>query len=125
MAATQKVNTTASNIANVTTSGSLDDDGQAPYSALTTQRTAVRGEDGSPQGVRSEAVPKNTPFVPSFDPDSPFADENGFIGVPNVDLAEEAVNLSVAELEFKANAKIITTAEDMADELLRVFDEEV
>ena len=53
----------------------------------------------------SDIINKNKPFVPAFDPGSPFADENGMIGVPNVNLAEEAVNLTIAEVNFKASAR--------------------
>ena len=119
-AATQKLNATASNIANVTTSGSLEDGEQAPYDALTTIQTAQ--ENG---GVRSEVVSAGRPFVPAFDPDSPFANSEGLIGAPNVDLAEEIVNLNLAELSYKANIGVLKTAEELSDELLSIFDKEV
>ncbi len=41
-----------------------------------------------------------------------------------VELSEEAVNLMLAETEFKANIGVIKTAEEMSDELLRIFDDE-
>lgn len=40
-----------------------------------------------------------------------------------VDLAEEAVNLKIAEIGYKANVRVIEVAEDMAKELGRLFDE--
>lgn len=119
-AATQRLNSTASNIANVTTSGSLEEGGQSPYSALQTTHSAV--ESG---GVRSETIPKDPGFVESFAPDSPFANADGLIGVPNVSLAEEAVNLNLAETTYKANIATLKTSEEMSDELLRIFDEDV
>lgn len=118
-AATQKLNASASNIANVSTAGSLEPGGQAPYSALQTVQTAQ--ENG---GVRANIIPKDPGFVPVFSPDSPFADETGVIGAPNVSLAEEAVNLNLAETTYKANIATLKTAEEMSDELLRLFDED-
>lgn len=118
-AATNKLNASASNVANVTTAGSLEDGKQAPYDALTTAQTAQ--ENG---GVRSDVVSAGRPFVPSFDPDSPFANSEGLIGSPNVDLAEEAVNFTLAELTYKANIGVLKTAEEMSDELLNIFDDE-
>ena len=41
-----------------------------------------------------------------------------------IDLSEEAVNLLLAETEFKANLATIRTADEMSDELLGIFDEE-
>lgn len=115
----QKLNVTASNIANVTTAGSLEDGQQPPYSALTTTSESLRNG-----GVRTDIVPRNPGFVPAFSPDSPFANEDGIIGVPNVNLAEEAVNLLLAETTYKANIATIKTAEDMSDELLSIFDDD-
>ena len=124
-AATKKVNATASNIANLQTVGSLEEGEQAPYTPIGTQQTAVTDASGNGLGVRTDYVAKNQPFVPAFDPDSPFANEDGIIGVPNIDLAEEAVNLNLAEITFKANVETLRTAEELADELFKIFDEEV
>ena len=124
-AATKKLEASASNIANLQTVGSLEEGSQAPYSALTTHQTAQTDGEGNGVGVSSEIVPKGQPFVPAFDPDSPFANEEGIIGVPNVDLAEEAVNLNIAELTFKANVATLNTAQELSDEIFRIFDEKV
>lgn len=118
-AATQRLNTSASNVANVTTSGSLEAGKQAPYSALQTTQSA---DDSG--GVRSQVIPKDPGFVPAYSPDSPFANEDGIIGVPNVSLAEEAINMNLAETTYKANIATLKTAEEMSDELLRIFDED-
>ena len=123
-AATKDLSVSASNIANFQTVGSLEEGEQAPFTPLTTQRTAITDSTGNPQGVRSDFVPRDNPFVPAFDPDSPFANEDGIIGVPNVDLATEAVNLNIAELQFKASAALIRTASELSDELLRIVDDE-
>jgi flagellar basal-body rod protein FlgC len=123
-AATNRVSASASNIANVMTAGSLQAGKQAPYDALTTRQIAQSDAQGQGSGVQSEVVSAGRPFVPSYAPDSPFADENGIIGTPNVDLAEEAVNLSLAKMTYKANISVIKTAEEMSDELLRIFDDE-
>jgi len=39
-----------------------------------------------------------------------------------VDLSEEAVNLLLAETEFKANIATIKTADELSNELLSIFD---
>ena len=40
-----------------------------------------------------------------------------------IDLSEEAVNLLLAETEYKANLATIKTADEMSDELLGIFDD--
>ena len=117
--ASLRLNASASNIANLNTVGSLTDPDNAPYTPITTQSEAL-GEVG---GVKTEFIPKTPAFVPAFDADSPFADENGIIGVPNVDLAEEIVNLKIAEISYKANLKTIDVAGELFDELLDTFDD--
>lgn len=122
--ATRKLSASASNIANIQTTGSLEPDGKAPFNALTTTSEAL-SIDGSGAGVQTSIVPSDRPFVPAFDPDSPFANSDGLIGVPNVNLAEEAVNINLAEIQFKANLTTIKTAQELQDELLGIFDKKV
>lgn len=124
MAASKRVETSASNIANMGTTGSLTDADNAPYSAQTVTQTA-NATNGEGSGVTATAVPKSTPFVPAYDPGSPFADANGEIGVPNVDIAEEAVNLMTAEASYQASLKTIEVATEMQKELLDSVDREV
>ncbi len=120
----QRLNASASNIANLNTTGSLEEGGQAPYSALTTTTSSI-AINGETAGVRTNVIPKNTPFVPAYSPDSPFANEEGLIGVPNINLAEEIVNSKLAELSYKANIQTIRIQQDLNDELLSVFDKRV
>lgn len=125
-ASAKKVAAAASNIANMGTTGALDEkNGSLPYTPQTTTQTPVTDQNGNSLGLTSTLTDKNPAFVPSYDPDSPFADENGIIGSPNVDLAEEIVNLKTAEISYKANLKTIQTAQDMSDELLNILDEKV
>lgn len=117
LAASRKTEAVASNIANMETVGSLEEGGQKPYTPITTQQTAT-----SSGGVKSTFKPYEPPFVPAYDPNSPFANKDGEIGVPNVDLANEAVNMQVAKIAYGANAAVIRTANEMDDALLNIFD---
>jgi flagellar hook protein FlgE len=42
-----------------------------------------------------------------------------------VDLSEEAVNMKLAEIAYKANVQTLKASQEMTDELLSVFDERV
>lgn len=121
MAASKKVETSAENIANLNTSGALDaNSGPAPYQTQITTQTSNPGG-----GVSAQSVPKDPGFVTAYDPNSPFANADGLIGVPNTDLAEEAVNLKTAEIAYKANLKTLETADELNKELLSMFDKKV
>lgn len=115
--ASLRLNASASNVANMQTSGSLTDKNNAPYAALTTKSETL----GISGGVYTQKLEKDPAFVPAYGPNSPFADENGLIGIPNVDLAEEVVNMKLAEISYKANLKTINVAGDLFDELLDTF----
>lgn len=112
--ASLRLNASASNIANINTAGSLTDTNRAPYTPITTQSTAL----GALGGVHTEFIAQEPVFTPAYDPNSPFADENGIVGVPNVNLAEEVVNLKLAALSYKANLSTIKVAGELFDELL-------
>ncbi len=117
--ASLRLNASASNIANLNTVGSLTDENNAPYTPITTQSKSLGSVTG---GVQTDIIPQNPAFVPAYDADSPFADENGFIGVPNINLGEEIVNIKLAEISYKANLKTIDVAGELFDELLDSFD---
>lgn len=124
VASTKRVEASASNIANIGTAGSLDDAGNAPYAPISTVQQTQTDSQGNATGVTAENLPRENAFVPAYDPDSPFANSEGFVGVPNVNLAEEAVNLKLAEATYKANIAVLETVNELSDELLSIFDDE-
>ncbi len=119
-AASSRLNASASNIANAYTVGSLESGEQAPYTPVESVQTA---RDGG--GVDARLVSRNNPIVSAYAPDSPFADEKGLVGVPNVDLVSDVVNLNLAKVAYKASLAVIETAQALDDELLNIFDEKV
>ena len=118
IASSKKVEASASNIANMGSAGSLDPASpNKPYQALTTVQTA-----NGTGGVTASNIPRQPGFVNAYAPDSPFANADGMVGLPAVDLAEEAVNLKIAELTYKANVSVLKTADEMSEELSRLLD---
>lgn len=121
VASTKKVEGVASNVANALTIGSLDPNSpNQPYQAIETVVTPT-----SAGGIVAQNLPKSPGVLNAYAPDSPFANERGEIGVPNVDLTEELVNLKRAELSYGANAAVIKTSSEMTDALLNVFDKKI
>lgn len=97
MAASKRTEAAASNIANVST---------PDYTPVeTVQKTSETG------GVLAENLPRKGAVANLYG--------------PGVDLAEEAVNLKLAELSYKANIKAMEAAQDMARETMRIFDNKV
>lgn len=53
------------------------------------------------------------------------ASANNIVRTPPDNLAEDVVNMKLAETTFKANLATIRTAEEMSEELNRLFDKKV
>ncbi len=111
----------ASNIANITTSGSIpttDNPVSNVYKPLSVSAIALSNY-GQPAGVKS-IINEDDSFSVVFDPGSIYANTEGFIAVPDVSLEEEAVNMMVAKNAYKANLNVIKTQKEMLGELLEI-----
>ncbi len=66
-------------------------------------------------GVRvTQVVESDKPFVPVYNPAHPHADENGYVMMPNVNSAEEQVDLMAATRAYEANITALNVVKAMA-----------
>jgi flagellar basal-body rod protein FlgC len=119
--ATLRLDVAASNIANALSDGPLSDTdsvGNFPpaYTPLRVNQTDIVGG-----GTRATVSVVSPATVPAFDPGAPFADSNGMVASPNVDLANELVQLLIARYTFAANAQVIRADAQMSAALLNIF----
>ena len=132
-AASSRLNVAASNIANVLTTGALPATGGAGASSSASgssnlpavyvplQVNQVAQSGGSTQGGTVATVSAVSPgFVAQSDPGSPFANQDGLVAAPNVDPANDFVQLAVAKYAFAANAKVVQAYSDMSKSLLDI-----
>lgn len=125
-AASNAANVAASNIANVTTTGKLDNQGgSSAYQPQVSVNTALTGPEGEGLGVTATTIPSTRPAVPTYSPNSPDANADGLVATPDVDLGEQIVNLQLANTAYKANVKTAQAASDMDKDLLAIFDHKV
>lgn len=110
----------ANNIANISTSGRLPT-GQNPvstvYRPLSVSFTALTAGQ-QPAGLEARVVEEADGYSAAFDPTSVYANEEGLIAVPNVDLVEETANILLAKNAYQAIAKTIQVEKDLTKELL-------
>ena len=101
----------ANNIVNTHSAG----DGQAGsvFKPQTVEQVSVL-----PAGVKAVTRPISPASIPVFRADHPAADKDGVVQMPNVSLEREIVNLKMAVNSYRANLKVIETADEMAGELL-------
>ncbi len=114
MAASTRLTASAQNVANADTTGSTAAGGGAPpYQPwLVVQTSTASG------GVSASLQRSSAPYLQAYAPDSPQADAEGMIGVPDVDYASETVEQVSAMASFKANLAIIRAADEMQKSLL-------
>lgn len=101
----------AHNVANVNTTKPMDED------AFRAQFLQVRanepGADGIGRGVSAVNVPEGDPNGRvSYDPDSPLADEEGYVRRPDMNLSGQMGNLIIAQRAFQANAQMVDRAKE-------------
>ena len=121
-AAVRRLEVSASNVANVLSTGALPNaDGTVPagapraYAPLELVQTASAG--GGTQTPVTTATPSSTAVS---DPQAPFADQNGLVAAPNIDLSQELVGQMIASYSFAANAAVMKADDSMTKSLLDV-----
>lgn len=74
-----------------------------------------------PGGVSSEIIEDlEAPFKRIYDPSHPDADKDGYVKLPNVDLVQELVDVSVARRAYEANVAVIEASKLMALKALEI-----
>jgi flagellar basal-body rod protein FlgC len=111
----------ASNIAHATSSGPVPEEKQGEsvssvYKPLGVSLTALASG-----GVYSEITENKTGYSLSYDPSHVYANIEGYIARPNVDLAQETVDVMVSKTLFKANLSVIKTEREMQEDLLDIL----
>src|ERR687883_517783 len=91
-AAARRLDVSASNIANASSAGALPVDGAVPSGAPRAYVPLQVVETESATGGTQTSVTSVTPAsVATSDPSAPFANEDGLVATPNVDLAQEMI----------------------------------
>lgn len=121
-AAARRLEVSASNVANVLSTGALPNaDGTVPagapqaYAPLELVQTASAG--GGTQTAVTTVTPSTTAL---YDPQAPFANQNGLVAAPNVDLAQEMISQLLASYSFAANATVMRADNRMTGALLNI-----
>lgn len=132
-AASLRVNVAASNIANVRTTGPLPASGASAGAGSSSTSSAypaayvplrvdqVDQSSGSTPGGTIATVSTVSPsYAAQSDPSAPYANQDGLVAAPNVDLANEFVQLATAKYSFIANAKVIQAYSETTKSLLDI-----
>ena len=119
-AAVRRLEVSASNVANARSTGALPDaNGTVPagapraYVPLDLVQTDVAGG-----GTQATITRASAGTSASYDPTAPFANQDGLVASPNVDLAQEMISQLVAKYSFEANARVLKASDEMSKTVL-------
>ena len=110
-AQSQRMNTTASNLANADSVSSPDG---RPYRAKQVVFEMASANGQGIGGVRVARVVEDPSLMRmQHDPKNPLANADGYVAMPNVNVVEEMVNMFSASRAYQANVEVLNTAKTM------------
>ncbi|MBK1703323.1 flagellar basal body rod protein FlgC [Halochromatium glycolicum] len=117
-AQSQRMNVTASNLANA---NSVTGPEGEPYRAKQVFFESLATNPKGIGGVRVREVQEDpAPMRLEYRPDSPLADENGYVQMPNVEPVHEMVNMISASRSYQANVEVMNTSKQMISQTLSI-----
>jgi flagellar basal-body rod protein FlgC len=110
---TIRLNTVASNMANVDSISSNAD--ETYRSKQPVFQTILDSQTGEPRnGVRvKEIVESQAPLKMEYSPNHPMANEEGYIFRPNVNEVEEMANMMSASQTYQTNVEVMNTSKQL------------
>jgi flagellar basal-body rod protein FlgC len=74
----------------------------------------------TPGGTAARVSTVSPSYAAQYDPSAPYANQDGLVAAPNVDLTDQFVQLATAKYSFIANAKVIQAYQETTDALLDI-----
>ncbi|MDX9718020.1 MAG: flagellar basal body rod protein FlgC [Thauera sp.] len=117
-AQSMRLNTTASNLANA---DSVTTETGEPYRAKQVVFAARPVAGPGAIGVQvTQIVESAAPMRLVYEPNNPAANADGYVEMPNVNVAEEMVNMISASRSYQNNAEIMNTARTLLQRTLQI-----
>ncbi len=113
-----RLNAAASNIANIGTSGAVPSSNPSAPASTVYRPLQVNLTSLESGGVQANVTADPKGYTLAYDPSSNYANSEGLVATPNVDLATEAVNTIESKALFKANLAVIKTQDKLLGELI-------
>jgi flagellar basal-body rod protein FlgC len=118
-AASRSLEVSADNVANVFTTGALPAaNGTVAAGAPQAYQPLRLNQTASAGGGTQTSVTAAPSYVATSDPQAPFANQDGLVAAPNVDISQELINQMIASYSFTANAAALKAGNQMAKTLL-------
>ena len=118
--ASLRLQVAASNIANASSDGPLPDTPNPENFPLAYSALRVNQVDNFGGGTSATVTNVLPPTSATYDPTAPYADGRGMVASPNVDLANELVQVLLARFSYAANAQVIRVDAQMSGALVNI-----
>jgi len=117
-----RLNTTASNIANAeSVAADPADTYRARYPIFQASLdSAMDGNNASNAVSVPGIIESDKPLNIRYEPDHPFANDDGYVAYPNVNVVEEMANMISASRSFQLNVEVLNTAKTLAERVLSI-----
>lgn len=113
-AQSQRLNATASNLANADSVAGPDGKPYRSRQVLFSAQSVDQADRAGGVGVRVSGVIEDMSEPRKVhDPKNPFADSEGYVTMPNVNVVEEMVNMISASRSYQTNIEIMNTAKNL------------
>jgi flagellar basal-body rod protein FlgC len=117
-AQSQRMNVTASNLANANSVSGPDGE---PYRAKQVYFESLAPTSRGIGGVYVRELQDDpSPMRMEYRPQSPFANDDGYVEMPNVKPVEEMVNMISASRSYQANVEVMNTSKQMITQTLTI-----
>ena len=113
-AAETRLNVAAQNVANADSRGAVSG-APAPYRPLRADLTSM-----SAGGVMASVSAQQSASELAYDPTAPFADAQGMVASPAVDMALQLINMRIAMRQFQASVQVFRAADATSKTLLDI-----
>jgi flagellar basal-body rod protein FlgC len=117
-ASAKRLENSANNVANISSSGAVNDDPNTRQAYRPTDVVQISNETG---GVRTEIRDRTPATTPVYAPEDSAADAQGFVQAPNVNEAQELIGQKFATYDFKANAKTLEAYNETVETVLNII----
>ena len=119
-AAMRQLDASAENIANARSSGPMPDAANASGHPAVFTPLDVEQTPNANGGVSVRIAASTRQAIAAYDPNATYANADGMVATPNVDLTDEMVQLASANHAFAANLAVARTDDDMWASLLSI-----
>lgn len=120
-AAVRRLQVSASNVANAESTGALPAANGTVAAGLPKAYAPLRlvaTESAGGLGVQTSISTVTPPTIAISDPQAPFANQDGEVAAPNVDISQELVEQMISSYSFAANAAVMKADDGMAKTLI-------